>query len=88
MKEDTAIGYLRELDRKYNPDQTIKDTPHNRGQLPNEVGRNIRGAPILEVPPQHTPVPAGVLEEADRLGITIRDSDGKVYELPATEEPR
>jgi hypothetical protein len=82
VREETAIGYLRELDRKYSPDQTIKDTPRNRDQLPGEVGRNIRGAPVLEIPPQHTPVPSAVLEEADRLGITIRDSDGKVYELP------
>jgi hypothetical protein len=82
IREDTALGYLRELDRKYSPEQTIKDTPHNRGQLPDQTGRKIRGYPILEVPPQRSPVPRAVLEEADRLGITIRDTDGKVYELP------
>lgn len=81
IKVDTAIGYLRELDRKYSPDQVVKDSPHNRAELPTQIGRNIRGNPVLEVPPQHSDVPVAVLEEAERLGITIRDTDGKIYEL-------
>lgn len=82
VREGTAIGYLRELDRKYNPEQTVKDTPQNRAQIPGQVGHGILGAPILEVPPQRSPVPRAVLEEAERLGIAIRDSNGNVYELP------
>lgn len=81
VKEDTAIGYLRELDNKYSPGSTLKDTPHARTQIGDDVAKPMRGDPILEVPPQPNGVPENVLKEADRLGITIRDSDGKVYEL-------
>lgn len=81
VKEDTAKGYLRELDSKYKSDAnvTILDTPHNRDQLGDAVGGPMRGKPILEVPVQPNGVPQGVLDEARRLGITIRDETGKVY---------
>jgi hypothetical protein len=79
---DTASGYLREIDRKYNIGQTVADTPGNRAQLPDEVGAKLRGKLILEVPPQNGDIPSVVLEEAKRLGIVIRDSDGRNHRLP------
>ncbi|MFL6073717.1 MAG: hypothetical protein ACJ73S_10015 [Mycobacteriales bacterium] len=79
---ETAIGYLRELDRKYSANETLADTPRNRAQLPGEIGKNLDGFSILEVPPQRADVPGAVLEEADRLGIVIRDSDGREHRLP------
>ncbi|WP_117211417.1 hypothetical protein [Allorhizocola rhizosphaerae] len=81
IKEDTAKGYLRELDSKYKSDAnvTILDTKHNRDQIGDVVGGPMRGKPILEVPVQSGGVPQSVLDEAKRLGITIRDETGKVY---------
>jgi hypothetical protein len=79
VKEETGIGYLRELDNKYSPGETLKDTPHARGQIGDAVTQPIRGDKILEVPPQSKAIPKAVLDEADRLGITIRDSNGKSY---------
>lgn len=79
VKEDTAKGYLRELDNKYGVNQTIKDTPHARDQIGDQAGTQLRGKPILEVPVQQNGVPQSVLDEAKRLGITIRDETGKVY---------
>jgi hypothetical protein len=82
VQVETAIGYLREMDRKYSVREIVADTPGNRAQLPEEVGQRLRGIPILEVPPQNAEVPAAVLEEAKRLDISIRDIDGREYRLP------
>ncbi len=79
VQPDTAKGYLRELDNKYSPGTMIKDTPHARDQIGDAVGGPLRGKPILEVPVQSGGVPQSVLDEAKRLGITIRDETGKVY---------
>lgn len=82
VKEETGIGYVRELDNKYSPGEVVKDTPHAREQIPDAAGKPLRGDKILEVPPQTGDVPKSVLDEAEARDITIRDTDGRVYENP------
>jgi hypothetical protein len=87
VQEDTGIGYVREIDNKYAPGEVVKDTPHNRDQIGDAAGQPMRGDKVLEVPPQTGDVPESVLKEADARDITIRDTDGKVYELPEQSYP-
>lgn len=82
IKEETGIGYVRELDNKYAPGEIVKDTQHARDQIPDAAGKPLRGDKILEVPPQNGDVPKSVLDEAEARDITIRDTNGKVYENP------
>ncbi|CAM3802531.1 polymorphic toxin-type HINT domain-containing protein [Nocardiopsis gilva] len=80
VQPQTAIKYLREIPQKYGPGTPIADTPTNRRDLGSDkIGRGLRGKMILEVPPQGSPIPQSVIDEADGLNITIRDSNGKVY---------
>lgn len=83
----TAIGYLDELVAKYAPGTEVKITPtvvrkaEAAGIDPADIPTHL--APdsdmILEVPPQRgDPIPQSVLDHADELGITIRDTDGVV----------
>ncbi|RDI64527.1 WXG100-like domain-containing protein [Nocardia pseudobrasiliensis] len=82
VEPETAAGYLAELAGKYHPGETIKDTPHNRQELPElDLADPLRGDLILEVPPQLNEPPRAVLERAAELGITIRDTEGRIYEL-------
>jgi hypothetical protein len=76
VNEETAVRYLRELDTKYAPGTRIADVPSTDPMLRGEL---LRGQKVLEVPPQHGPIPAEVLREADRLHIDIRDTNGHVY---------
>jgi hypothetical protein len=85
VQEETGIGYVRELDSKYSPGEVVKDTPHARDQIGDAAGKPLRGDKILEVPPQTSDVPKSVLDEADARDITIRDTNGKVYENPVEE---
>lgn len=80
VETSTALRYVRELDDKYSPGTVVKDTPHAREQIGDHAGKEMSGALILEVPPQNREVPKPVLDEADRLDISIRDTNGKVYE--------
>ena len=75
----TAIGYLRDIARKYSPGEPISDTPRNRDLYPNLVGEELDGAMVLEVPIQTRPVPPVVIAKATELGIIIRDVDGREY---------
>jgi hypothetical protein len=34
---------------------------------------------VLEVPPQHGPLPQSIIDLADDLDIVIRDTNGHVY---------
>jgi hypothetical protein len=86
VKEETGIGYVREIDSKYSPGEVVKDTPHTRDQIPEAAGQPLRGEKILEVPPQNGEVPKSVLDEAEARDITIRDTNGKVYENPVDED--
>lgn len=81
IKEETAIGYLRDFARKYAPGETVSDTPRNRRQCPELVGTPLDGQMILEVPVQRRPVPRSVLEMSAELDIIIRDVEGKEYDL-------
>ncbi|GGM10417.1 hypothetical protein [Micromonospora yangpuensis] len=86
IKPETAIEYLREFDRKYKEGTIIADTPTNRRDLGDDlVGKELEGEMILEVPVQDADIPPEVLKEAENLGITIRDEEGNVYELPDDE---
>lgn len=77
VKEGTANGYVSSLRNKYEPGQIIKDSPRNR-EL-GIGGKELRGAHILEVPPQDPPVPREVLDHATDRNVTIRDTNGKEY---------
>jgi hypothetical protein len=79
IQPKTAQSYLNQLARQYPPGARIANTPANRAAFPGMIGQAIRGRQILEVPVQNKPVPEGVLQAADRLGIIIRDPNGKVY---------
>ena len=80
IKPETWGGYLAELQRKYSPGETVKDSPSMRDKYPGLVGKKISGRLYLEVPPQTAPVPDWALRAASDLGIIIRDSDGRIYE--------
>lgn len=75
----TAIRYLNEIPQKYGPSQVLPDTPRNR-EL-GLAGERLQGEMILEIPPQTTVIPEEVLRHADEIGVTIRDSEGRIYEL-------
>ncbi len=79
VQPGTAIEYIRELDRKYPPLARISDTPANNAQIPGIGGQTLQGQPVLEVPPQRSPVPQDVLDAARQRGITIRDTLGNIY---------
>jgi hypothetical protein len=71
----SAINYLRELAAKYAPGSRIANVPSAK----KLAGQVLRGKMILEVPPQWKRVPRAILDEAERLGITIRDTNLRVY---------
>ncbi|GAA4411121.1 hypothetical protein ACFQV2_11865 [Actinokineospora soli] len=80
VQESTANGYLRELANTYGPGTIVADTPTNRRDLGDDaIGLPMEGDMVLEVPVQNNPVPPAVLAEARRLGIIIRDENGRVY---------
>jgi hypothetical protein len=55
----------------------------NVPSTPNAIlGKALTGDMILEVPVQNRAVPAGVQNLANRLEITIRDPNGRVYNTP------
>jgi hypothetical protein len=70
------MNYLHEFVKKYPPGSTIASVP-STGKL---AGLKLEGKMFFEVPPQWKKIPLAVLNEAKRLKITIRDSNGKVYE--------
>jgi hypothetical protein len=78
ITEQTGLKYLHEFDQKYSPGTRIADVPSSKelgGQL-------LQGKQILEVRPQVEPIPQKILDEADRLNITIRDTNGHAYNHP------
>lgn len=82
IQESTAKRYLDEFAEYYGEGTIIADTPTNRRDLGDaQIGKPMKGDLILEVPAQNGPVPKAILEHAESLGITIRDENGRVYEL-------
>ncbi|MEH4263481.1 hypothetical protein ACU63M_19670 [Klebsiella aerogenes] len=75
ITEATAKSYIREAVDKYPAGATIARVPSS-GSL---AGSQLKGSNILEVPPQSKPIPQSVLDAADKVGVTIRDINGKVY---------
>lgn len=75
IQDKTGLGYLRELSNKYPAGSVISNVPSSGGL----AGQRLNGDLILEVPVQVTPVPTSIVSEADRLGILIRDINGKIY---------
>ncbi|WP_431522643.1 VENN motif pre-toxin domain-containing protein [Rosenbergiella epipactidis] len=75
ITETTANNYIREAVKKYPAGATIADVPSS-GKL---AGGQLEGINILEVPPQVRPIPKQVLDAADKAGVTIRDTNGKIY---------
>ena len=71
----TAQAYFREFVRKYPPGSVIPDIPTAQGL----AGTKLKGQMIFEVPPQWKAIPEAVMDEATRLDIWIRDSNGHVY---------
>jgi hypothetical protein len=76
IKVKSAIGYLNELVRKYQPGRMIADVPSTSRDL---VGESLEGTMFLEVPVQRKPIPQAVLEAATKRRIKIRDTDGTVH---------
>lgn len=85
-----AADYLDELATKYPAGSPVKITPLVRRKA-EQAGIDPDTLPdtlaadsdlVLEVPPQHGPLPQAVLDRADELDITIRDTDGLVLAGP------
>jgi hypothetical protein len=74
----TAMAYLQEFTKKYPPGSIIANVP-SAGEL---AGRRLEGKMFFEVPVQWKRIPELLLLEAKRRDIQIRDTNGKVYELP------
>lgn len=93
VQESTAMGYLDEITRKYQPNSPrllIADTPMNRAQLgetAGAIGSPLRGQSIFEIPPQAAPVPPTVLEYAASKDIVIADPTGRVYRFTSGGTP-
>jgi hypothetical protein len=71
----SATAYLKEFVKKYPPGRVIASVPSSK----DLAGKVLTGKMIFEVPPQWKAVPQPILDEATRLEIWIRDSNGKVY---------
>jgi len=75
IQESTGLSYLNELAKKYAPGSKIADVPSSASL----AGQRLRGRMILEVPVQLGQIPQSVLDASNRLGIVIRDVNGRVY---------
>ncbi|WP_272692110.1 VENN motif pre-toxin domain-containing protein, partial [Providencia sp. PROV143] len=75
ITETTAKNYIREAVNKYPAGATISKVPSS-GPL---AGSQLKGANILEVPPQSKPIPQPVLDAAKKANVMIRDTNGKIY---------
>jgi hypothetical protein len=76
IKEKTAIDYINEIGRKYEPGTQIANVP----SVPKALrGTRLQGDKILEVPVQIKPIPEAILKAARRAKVIIRDVNGRVY---------
>jgi hypothetical protein len=85
INEGSALAYLREFTEKYPAGDSQRvvsavDSARANPALQPEIGRPITVEEMrLEVPVQRAPIPQRVLDLADELGITIRDTTGHPY---------
>jgi hypothetical protein len=75
VSEATAKSYISEAITKYPSGATIAKVPSS-GSL---GGQKLQGTVILEVPPQTGVIPKSILDSANKAGVLIRDTNGKVY---------
>lgn len=75
IQESTGLRYLQELARKYATGSKVAGVPSS-GVL---AGQRLQGQMILEIPAQANSIPQAILDEANRLGIILRDVNGKIY---------
>ncbi len=85
IQESTGVKYVQELYDKYQSGVAkIADVPSNKigganSALQNRINQPVTGQMILEIPVQTNAIPSSVLQEANALGIKIRDVQGKIY---------
>ncbi|WP_240160497.1 hemagglutinin repeat-containing protein [Pseudomonas bharatica] len=75
VSEATAKSYISEAVAKYPAGATIAKVPSS-GSL---GGQKLQGTVILEVPPQNGAIPKSILDSANKAGVLIRDTNGRVY---------
>ncbi|WP_211468374.1 hypothetical protein, partial [Collimonas silvisoli] len=75
ISETTANSYIKEAITKYPPGATIAEVPSS-GAL---AGQKLQGSVILEIPPQKNVIPPAILDFANKAGVLIRDTNGKIY---------
>jgi hypothetical protein len=75
VSEATAKSYINEAITKYPSGATIAKVPSS-GSL---GGQKLQSTVILEVPPQNGVIPKAILDSANKAGVLIRDTNGKVY---------
>ncbi|MEE4785888.1 DUF637 domain-containing protein, partial [Pseudomonas alliivorans] len=75
VSEATAKSYISEAIMKYPSGATIAKVPSS-GSL---GGQKLQGTVILEVPPQNGVIPKAILDSANKAGVLIGDTNGKVY---------
>ncbi|MBO3095618.1 hypothetical protein [Cellulomonas dongxiuzhuiae] len=86
VQERTALSYIDELVRKYNPDNAdlkVLGTDRNVAQFGARAGEIVDGPldglMVLEIPVQHGEIPTAVLKHAALNDVVIRDVTGRVY---------
>lgn len=82
IQENTANGYIDEINKKYPEGAEIADVPSNVNGSNSGIfdhGNTLRGEKILEVPVQNNPLPQPVIDAANNADITIRDVNGTIY---------
>ncbi|WP_143024552.1 hypothetical protein [Pseudomonas abietaniphila] len=69
------MKYISEAVSKYPPGATIAKVPSSKSL----GGEQLHGTLILEIPPQIGGVPKAVLDAANKAGVILRDSNGRIY---------
>jgi hypothetical protein len=75
VSEATAKSYINEVITKYPSGATIAQVPSS-GSL---GGQKLQSTIILEIPPQKSVIPQAILDSANKAGVLIGDTNGKVY---------
>jgi hypothetical protein len=80
VTEKTAKKYIDEFAEKYEKGTMIKNTERNAEAI-KQGGKKLSGDKILEVPLQKGEIPSEILEHASKNNVTIRDINGKIYNV-------